>query len=131
MGAFTQGPTHGPWELVPGSESCHCCFHWSILPPRNPDEPDDEYRNSIAEVLCGTDEDAKLIAAAPELLEALEIEFACGLPSRISMYDEEGVEGWLWVHPDGREWSEVGSWDQRPPMHPVARAAIAKARGEA
>lgn len=43
----------------------------------------------------------------------------CGEPEKLSMYDEEGVEGWLWTHPDGRQWSEIGSWDEPAPPHPA------------
>lgn len=64
-----------------------------------------------------------------DLLEALEIQHACGAPTTASLYDEEGIEGWRWTHPDGRQWEEVGDWWSKPPMHPVARAALAKAKG--
>lgn len=33
---------------------------------------------------------------------------------RVSLYDEEGVEGWRWTSPEGYESSEVGSWDELP-----------------
>ena len=72
---------------------------------------------------------ARLIAAAPEMLEALYIVDACGEPKRVTLYDGE-AEGWEWVHFDGREWHEIGCWEGGPPMHPAARAAIAKAKGE-
>lgn len=32
----------------------------------------------------------------------------------ISMYDEEGVEGWKWISPRGEEFCEIGSWDEMP-----------------
>jgi len=73
---------------------------------------------------------AHLIAAAPDMLAALHIQHACKSPEKVSLYDEEGVEGWRWTHPDGREWTAVGAWDEAPPMHPVASAAIAKAEGK-
>ncbi len=72
---------------------------------------------------------AHLFAAAPDLLEAAQVPHACGEPEKVSMFDEEGVEGWRWVHPDGREWFEMGSWDEPPPMHPMMAEAIAKATG--
>jgi hypothetical protein len=65
------------------------------------------------------------------LVEALKIVHACGELEMVSLYDEEGVEGWRWTHPDGREWSEIGDWSESEPMHPIARAAIAKAEGNA
>lgn len=85
----------------------------------------------VAEVIgdsAEADANALLIAAAPELLEALYIVDACGDPKRVTLYDGE-AEGWEWVHFDGREWHEVGCWEDGPPMHPAARAAIAKAEG--
>ncbi len=33
---------------------------------------------------------------------------------KTSLYDEEGVEGWLWSHPDGREYSVIGDWKDDP-----------------
>jgi len=72
---------------------------------------------------------ARLIAAAPELLEAPQIAHECGRPSRISLYDEDGVEGWEWSHPDGRIWTVTGDWSEEP-MHPLVVAAIAKATGK-
>jgi len=51
--------------------------------------------------------------------EIKDIVIACGEPEPFSMYDEEGVEGWLWTHPDGRQWSEMGSWDKPAPPHPA------------
>ena len=47
---------------------------------------------------------ARLMVAAPELYEAAIVQQECGLPSKVTMYDEDGCEGWLWQHPDGREW---------------------------
>lgn len=73
--------------------------------------------------------DARLIAAAPELLEAAVVQHECGHPSPVSLYDEEGIEGWRWTHPDGREWEVVGDWSESAPMHPLMSAAIAKATG--
>lgn len=73
---------------------------------------------------------AYIRAAAPELYEAINVMHECGPPQAIVLYDEEGVDGWLWSHPDGREWDEIDWGDGSPPMHPVARAALAKARGE-
>lgn len=77
-----------------------------------------------------TQANARLIAASPELLEAINIMYLCGEPVEVSLYDEECIEGWRWDHPDGREWIEMGDWSERPPMHPVACEAIAKATEE-
>jgi len=63
------------------------------------------------------------------LLSALQIQHDCGEPERISLYDEEGVEGWRWTHPDGREWTDAGCWNEPAPMHPEARAALAALKG--
>lgn len=32
----------------------------------------------------------------------------------VSLYDEEGVEGWRWTSPDGVEYYEVGDWNDTP-----------------
>lgn len=72
---------------------------------------------------------ARLIAAAPDMLEACLVAVACGQPEKASLYDEEGVEGWIWNHPDGREWAEIGDWNEPAPMHPLIIEAIAKAEG--
>src|SRR5690606_9601390 len=63
------------------------------------------------------------------LVEALEIATACGEPEKASLYDEEGIEGWRWTHPDGREWTETGDWSEPAPLHPVVRAALDAAKG--
>ena len=73
---------------------------------------------------------ARLIAAAPTMLEALEVTVACGPPHRVSLYDHEAVEGWRWDHPDGREWIEVtGDWSEVP-LHPLIAEAIELATPE-
>lgn len=40
-----------------------------------------------------------------------------------ALYDEEAVEGWTWTDSRGREYSEVGDWDQMPPWPASARRA--------
>lgn len=65
--------------------------------------------------------------AHDDLVAALKIMHDCGEPYKVSLYDEEGIEGWRWTHSDGREWTEMGSWNEDAPMHPVAEAALAKA----
>lgn len=32
----------------------------------------------------------------------------------VSLYDEEGVEGWRWTSPEGYEYSTVGDWSDDP-----------------
>lgn len=32
-----------------------------------------------------------------------------------SLYDEEGVEGWVWVSPNDNEQAVIGGWDEIPP----------------
>ena len=87
---------------------------------------------TIAEVVgdsAETEANARLIAAAPDLLEAAKVQQMCGKPLQINVYDEDGCEGWIWSHPDGREWIELGDWDEQPPLHPLMVAAIDKATG--
>ena len=76
-----------------------------------------------------TKANARLIVAAPDMYEAAKVQQECGLPSKVTMYDEDGCEGWLWSHPDGREWVELGDWSEPPTLHPLMRAAIAKIEG--
>lgn len=71
---------------------------------------------------------ARLIAAAPDLLEGAILQSECGYPEPSHAYDEECVECWRWTHPDGRTWFELGGHDEPPPPHPVLAAAIAKAK---
>lgn len=124
--------TPGPWRVQP--------YNWSrgnvsVFAPRFGRAP---YGACVAYTPCsagvggadGALANAHLIAAAPDMHEALHIQHACGAPEKVSLYDEEGVEGWRWTHPDGREWTAAGAWDEAPPMHPVVRVAIAKAAGE-
>ncbi len=46
-----------------------------------------------------------------KLVEALGWSF-----EKVSMYDEEGVEGWKWTSPTGQEYHEIGQWDEAPPV---------------
>ena len=45
----------------------------------------------------------------------------CGEPRKVFLYGEEMVEGWLWEHPDGTEWTDVGDHSEPPPLHPLIR----------
>lgn len=77
----------------------------------------------------GGQDDARLIAASPDLLEGAILQSECGYPEPICAYDEECVECWKWTHPDGREWVVLGFHvEPPPPLHPVLAAAIAKAK---
>ena len=42
----------------------------------------------------------------------------------VSLYDEEGVEGWEWFAPDGAEFEIVGNHDDPPPWPPEATARL-------
>lgn len=70
----------------------------------------------------------RLFAAAPDLLEAAEIQQQCGMPVKATFWDAEGIEGWRWSHPDGRVWEVVSDWNEPIPIHPMMAAAIAKAK---
>ncbi len=35
--------------------------------------------------------------------------------SKASLYDEEGIEGWVWER-DGNEYAEMGDWCELPTM---------------
>lgn len=53
------------------------------------------------------------------LCRKCELEAEGWTVSKVSLYDEEGVEGWRWDGPNGEEYSEVGAWDE-PPVIPDA-----------
>jgi hypothetical protein len=124
--------TPGPWKwngqaAIWANSTCVCTF-------KHHDVDDDCFSpvigpNGAGQSVEQAKANARLISAAPDLLEAALVQHACGEPEKVSMYDEEGVEGWRWAHPDGREWFEMGSWDEPPPMHPMMAEAIAKATG--
>ncbi len=103
--------TPGPWELVEGSYSAHCCFDWSILPPEGT-ENEESFRDSIAEVLSGNKADARLISAAPELFDLL-VELLESDKQEVSVYPSAIEGGYC---------ADLEEWANR------ARAAIAKAR---
>lgn len=63
-----------------------------------------------------------------KLREAVAVAKDCGEPDKISMFDEEGVEGWRWTSSDGRtEWTEIGDWSEEP-SHPIVVEAMDFAR---
>lgn len=44
-----------------------------------------------------------------------------------SIYDEEGIEAWVWTEPDGTEHFDISAnWDELPDWPDSARAAFAK-----
>ena len=45
--------------------------------------------------------------------------FSGWVVSKVSLYDEEGIEGWLWDENYGREYAEMGDWDELPTMPSV------------
>lgn len=110
--------TPGPWEVVP----------WDGISKaiRGP-------TNLLAQTVGGNDEaNAHLIAAAPDLHEQLTALIKYGWEvEKVSLYDEEGVEGWRWTDHHGTEHTAIGDWDDLPSWPDSARAAIAKALGEA
>jgi len=61
------------------------------------------------------EDNADIIAAAPirhkQLLALTKYDWEV---TRISLYDEEGIEGWKWTEPDGTEHYESGDWDALP-----------------
>jgi hypothetical protein len=45
----------------------------------------------------------------------------------VSLFDDEGVEGWRVVAPDGKEWTAIGSWQGPPVIEDEAREKMAAA----
>lgn len=117
--------TPGPWVACNNNG-------YSIWRVTSPVYRANSASRTIAEVVgdsAETEANARLITAAPDLLEAAIVQQECGSPSTVILYDEDGCEGWLWRHPDGREWAEIGDWSEPPTLHPLMKAAIAKAEG--
>lgn len=69
---------------------------------------------------------ADLISKAPDLRDQVDALLDGWKCERVSMYEDEGVEGWRWIEPDGTEHYEVGSWDELPPWPESAREALAR-----
>lgn len=61
-------------------------------------------------------------AYPPEVRELLDRGWTV---ERVSLYDEEGVDGWRWIDPEGNEYAVMGDWSEPPPlpehMEPPAR----------
>jgi hypothetical protein len=51
-------------------------------------------------------------------MTAEELQAAGWTVRPVSMYDEEGVEGWEWTSPDDREYVVMGDWNEPPPLPP-------------
>ena len=47
-----------------------------------------------------------------------------------SLFDEEGVEGWVWTDHRGDNHIAIGGWDELPGWPDSAKAAFAAAKGE-
>ena len=104
---MTEKHTPGPWEAVPFDETTG----WKIVPAGSPDFKICRIENSITYLMAFDEQaegDARLIAAAPEMLEALK-----GLAAVIGKMKPATGE------PYGRGVTELLE----------ARAAIAKATG--
>lgn len=48
-------------------------------------------------------------------LEAQKFIAAGWSVSKASLYDEEGIEGWMWLSPQGTEYGVTGHWDEPAP----------------
>jgi hypothetical protein len=63
---------------------------------------------------------ADRILALPEIADAQEAVRMLTLGGwsveRVSMYDEEGVEGWRWTGPNGEEYEEISDHNEVPPL---------------
>jgi hypothetical protein len=42
---------------------------------------------------------------------------------RASLYDQEGIEGWRWTDPRGKEYEEIGDWAEPPTVPEAAEIA--------
>ena len=70
---------------------------------------------------------ANLIAASPCMHDQLKALVLYGWTvEKVSLYDEEGVEGWMWTEPDGTEHTEAGEWGDLPPWPMSARDAMSR-----
>lgn len=119
--------TVGPWEasgsmdsqsntLVVAPECFAAHLIVAMIPPC-----DDE--------VCGdADDNAELVAAAPDLYLMVWALANGWAVEKASLYDEEGVEGWRWTDPRGNEYSVIGDWSF-PELAVLAREAIRKAKG--
>lgn len=75
--------------------------------------------NGLHVVTCGvsvySEGNAKLIASLPDYQDMLTALILQEWSVRkASLYDEEGVEGWIWTDAGGIEYTVHGSWDELP-----------------
>lgn len=125
--------TQGKWEA-----KLYKSGQWGVR--QAPDAPSVALDNEI--LSCGfsicniveqspeeTEANARLIAAAPDRhQQMLALTVYDWEVDKVSLYDEEGIEGWTWTEPNGTEHTEMGDWDELPPWPDSAREAIAKAQ---
>ena len=109
------GFTAGPWEVHPGTDGLGRIMSLDICLPS---EPEDRGAAVVASVFAGEDT-ARLIAAAPDLYEALETE-------RVRL-EEELTDLWA----DGQRMGSTKDEKARIAEIKKALATLALARGEA
>lgn len=119
--------TPGPWYIAYGGREDQDFF---VIGSRSREAIVSECSNSRLpnEELSAN---ARLIAAAPDRHDQLTALMLGWEVDKIAMYDEEGVEGWIWTEPDGTEHVEMGDWNELPTWPESARQSLAKAIGEA
>ena len=67
------------------------------------------------EAIVNAADELDRLRAIPDLRKQF-IALFCGWTVRQqSLYDEEGIEGWVWTSPRGAEYAVIGDWDELPP----------------
>jgi hypothetical protein len=66
----------------------------------------------------------KLELRAQELELMLRALVAGWTVDKVSLYDEEGVDGWRWTDPRGTEYCCTGDWNELPEFPDAARSAL-------
>lgn len=117
--------TKGPWEI----------YRFPGDPPyliANENEVITQFNWNHPRVREGRIEDnARLIASAPDLLEGIILHCQCiGEPQKIFLWDKGVIEGLRWDHPNGREWTKIHNHNAPIPLHPILTEAIEKATGK-
>ena len=79
-----------------------------------------------------TEANARLIADTPDRYDQLTALLLFGWTvEKRSIYDEEGIEAWIWTEPNGTEHFDISAnWDELPDWPESARAALAEATKE-